>query len=670
MTRTRILFIGTLSLILLSVNAERSQPSRRSDALQHQQHQHCYQQQQQQQQRLLLPESDNTQNGSVVVNSLSSAWPPWPFNLLSPRDNNNNNNNNINHNEVHHWNRAWQHTRASIKAAARNTQQLTSSLYMHLPPAAHPFLLMASIPYGGKTKKIPPLLANPFARSIGFAAVGIAIVSWAHCDWHRRKSIVPLPLVHPDVHRAILPPFLPEQVVLPWTAHESQEGGSTNALVAVHERDKNEQKSLGSPGQWSQQWNSFSHKTSVTWPFQHLRKTQKERHFERLQERRRAIYDELVALQTLKQKRAPSLLQKFKEEDFEHEPLGYALVTGASKGIGRAIAVELARWEIPLILVARNVDRLISLANDLEHCYGIKCCVLEADLSKPQVAERVYKTTQDAGLRVDILVNNAGMSSHGIAVDQPIHEVNQMLQLNACSSAILSNLFGHDMKKRRRGRILFVSSVSGTVAGISTVALYSATKAFQNSLAIAMAKEMEPCGVGVTCLMPGAVEDTDFSKMSKTDQALCWKLPFYPRKPQVVAKLGVRAMLQGETEVVPGWQNRFFVKVMKPVLPQRLHNVLAEIAWNPLRFPFQKSYETATDATEKPVYSEATTPRTNTFPGSTSHVFSQPGSERLPRMLLLDPEPSDNEDEEQEADEHSDSQSQNDGVIITEPTEG
>ncbi|GAX17533.1 hypothetical protein FisN_18Lh181 [Fistulifera solaris] len=563
-------------------------------------------------------DSSSTNDKSIVSSSFSSAWPPWPFNLLSPTTTTT-----TTRSSSSGWkNRAWQQTRQSLKVAARHTQQLTSSLYMHLPPAAHPFLMIACIP---RHQKIP-LFSNPLARSIGLASMGMAIVSWAHCDWYRQKSLVPLPLVYPDVHRAILPPFLPETPPLEVNTRNKDSSPDPTTNRAGIEENRN-------------QWLPFRHKWSsiskIPWPLSRRWQTMRQkRHMQRLQERRRVIYDELVALQTLKRQ------QTMKHEDTK-EPLGYALVTGASKGIGRAIAVELARWEIPLILVARNIDRLISLANDLENCYGVKCCVLEADLSKPHVAERVYKTTQEAGLRVDILVNNAGTASHGIIVDQPLKEVNQMLQLNADSSAVLSNLFGHEMKKRRRGRILFVSSVSGTVAGISTLALYSATKAFQNSLAVALAKEMEPWGVGVTCLMPGAVEDTDFSK--NTDNALCWKIPFYPKKPQIIAKVGVRAMLLGETEVVPGWQNRFFVKVLKPALPQRLHNVIAETAWNPIRPPFQNSHRPGLDA-ENQNHNKSPTPPAPARPSNLGHFFSQPGPQRLPRLLLLGPEPNEMND--------------------------
>ena len=211
----------------------------------------------------------------------------------------------------------------------------------------------------------------------------------------------------------------------------------------------------------------------------------------------------------------------------------------------------------------------MALAYDLESCYGIRCCVVQADLSKPGEAEKIHRATSAAGLHVDILVNNAGYSVQGESVEFLVEQTNGLIQLNALSLSALTHLYGKDMKNQRRGRILMVSSICGATAGIPTVAVYAATKAFVNVLSLGVGQEMEPYGVGVTCVMPGAVKDTEFKSRSDSDQALCWKIPFYPKTPQRVAEQGVKALLRGETESTPGWENRFFLKVLKPAVPVR-----------------------------------------------------------------------------------------------------
>lgn len=187
-----------------------------------------------------------------------------------------------------------------------------------------------------------------------------------------------------------------------------------------------------------------------------------------------------------------------------------------------------------------------------------------------------------------ILVNNAGISAHGESLNLSLNDVKNMIQVNAFSVAELTHFFGRDMKERRRGRILFVSSICGSVSGIASVAIYSATKAFENSFGVSIGKELEPYGVGVTCLIPGAVRGTEFRSNSQSQDALCWKIPFYAKTTSSVAASGIRAMLRGNTEVMPGVLNRIFLKVCKPVLPQRLHNLVAEVMWNPVELPFKK----------------------------------------------------------------------------------
>lgn len=447
-----------------------------------------------------------------------------------------------------------------------------------------------------QTRWIIPLVTNPFCRLAAFTGIGFAIVSWAHSDWHRKRSLTPLPLVYRDIHAAILPPYLPEE--LPTILSLSTASSSFYRMLSIprirraflrkhgeqhiNNEEEEEDEEDGNIAILPDLDASQRGPISISTRFLKWTRMREERRKVRHNSYRKEIYDQLVALQEIRKRVMPRW-------SFSENKMGFALVTGASRGIGRAIAVELARWEIPLILLARDFERLVALANDLEACYGVQCCVLQADLSKPYVAESVFNTTQQAGLTVDILVNNAGFSSQGIAMDQPAEEAHQMLLLNTVSASMLTHLYGREMKRRRRGRILMVSSVAGSVAGIPTVALYSATKAFQNSLAVGLAKEMERSGVGVTCVMPGAVRDTDFRSRSKSGEALCWKIPFYTKKPSEIAEMSVQAMLRGDLELMPGWQNRIFVKVLKPILPQRLHNLLAEIAWNPLSSPFRRN---------------------------------------------------------------------------------
>ena len=264
-------------------------------------------------------------------------------------------------------------------------------------------------------------------------------------------------------------------------------------------------------------------------------------------------------------------------------PMGYALVTGASRGIGRALAVELARWEVPLVLVARDMKRLTSLSKELEECYGIHCCAIEADLSKPATAKKLYETTKEAGIRVDILVNNAGACSQGTMVEDSEEEIQRMIDINVGSVTTLSHLYGRDMKENRRGRILFLSSITGAAASGPTIATYAATKAYEKSLALSLGKEMEPFGVGVTCIMPGATK-TNFASNSQLEDAICFKTPFYPMKAKDVASRGIRALLSGDAEVVPGWHNRAFVKLVTPLIPQRCSAAIVEFFFNPLEF--------------------------------------------------------------------------------------
>ncbi|CAB9501870.1 Testosterone 17-beta-dehydrogenase 3 [Seminavis robusta] len=603
----------------------------------------------------------------------NKLWPPWPFNLLQ-RSSRTVSSSDID--EIQQYRGQGPVVRMGsvmfsffgqrARVSFKELQCVGSRLWFHLPPMTPPLILLTLLPRqeaqvitSAETgvqavvqRTVVPLWSNPLARYLVLTGFSFAIMSWAHSELNRLRRLTPLPLnyAYRDIHSAVLPHALPEEVPEPYLVVEDDDEeeetadntnhDDTNSLDLLASTDASNDSDTNSTTTTAHASSTISQKLVASVPprlQRHLhqlglggtadddddddesssssrqkpkrrllgtnwRKNMKHmrdvRRAESQKVKRMAIYDELVALQAIKRKAISNKPQrkhaKVADPNDSEEPLGYALVTGASRGIGRAIAVELARWEIPLILVARDLPRLTSLAYDLEACYGIKCCVLQADLAEPNAAQQIHQATKDANLTIDILVNNAGISSQGLAVDMALQDVERMMRVNGLAVANLAHLYGKDMKERRRGRILMVSSVVGAVAAGPTVAMYAATKAFEKTLGLSLAKELELFGVGVTCLMPGAVKDTDFRSTSSTHEALCWKLPGYPKTAATVAQLGVTALLTGDVEVTPGWQNRAFLKVFQPAMPSRLHNILVEIAWNePYIPPFLKFWKNA-----------------------------------------------------------------------------
>ena len=250
-------------------------------------------------------------------------------------------------------------------------------------------------------------------------------------------------------------------------------------------------------------------------------------------------------------------------------------------GIGRALAIELARYRIPLVLVARDITKLNQVAQEIEKYYNVPCRVLQADLSAPDSASRIHAATKNAGLQIDILINNAGVCDQGEMVEGDIESTTNMIQVNVGSAVQLSQLYGKDMKERRRGRMLFVASIAGAMPGCASVGVYAATKAFEKSLAASLGRELEKYGVGVTCLLPGAVKDTDFASSSDVESAVCFQIPGYAKPPELVAGEGIKAMMLGYPEVYPGWENKLFAKILMTHLPSRVAGLIGDYAWSP-----------------------------------------------------------------------------------------
>ena len=226
----------------------------------------------------------------------------------------------------------------------------------------------------------------------------------------------------------------------------------------------------------------------------------------------------------------------------------WALVTGASAGIGLAVAHELASRGAKLILTARRRDRLEALASTLR----VETRIVVADLNSPDAPQQIYDATEGAGIPVDILINNAGLGHYGEFYKlDPDHECS-MVRVNCEAVVRLSRLFIPRMVERRRGSMLVVASIAG-FQPIPYDAVYAATKVFDRFFALALAAEVERFGITITALCPGTTE-TEFFDISGGGGVF---RRFGLQSSEDVARKAVAALARGKRLVVPNFKGAF-----------------------------------------------------------------------------------------------------------------
>src|SRR5262249_29465053 len=184
----------------------------------------------------------------------------------------------------------------------------------------------------------------------------------------------------------------------------------------------------------------------------------------------------------------------------------WALVTGASSGIGEAFARRLAELRMNLVLVARREDRLRRLADELQGRHMIGTRVVSADLSRDDFLPVIEQATAD--LEIGLLVNNAGLGTVGKFLDNDLNAELAMIYVNNRASLILAHHFGRLMRARHRGGMIFVASFRG-FAGVPAMSNYAASKAHSLVFAEGLARELQNDGVTVQALCPGATR-TEF----------------------------------------------------------------------------------------------------------------------------------------------------------------
>lgn len=245
----------------------------------------------------------------------------------------------------------------------------------------------------------------------------------------------------------------------------------------------------------------------------------------------------------------------------------WALVTGASDGIGLEICRELARRGHNVVLTARREDRLREVAAEVGSAFGVNTKLAPCDLAAPGAAHRLYESVCALGVEVDVLVNNAGLLHNGYFDEIDLAKQEEMLAVNVVALTALTHLFVRDMLDRGSGRILNVASTAAWV-GIPQQGVYSASKAYVLSFTLALADELRSRegAVTATALCPSF---TATKMLDNPDQGPKLTVPqALVLQPDVVARDGVQACLRGDAVVTPGLSNRLGMGMIQMV-PRR-----------------------------------------------------------------------------------------------------
>lgn len=253
--------------------------------------------------------------------------------------------------------------------------------------------------------------------------------------------------------------------------------------------------------------------------------------------------------------------------------MSYALITGASSGMGRCYAHELSKRGYGIIAVSNRPEELYAVGEELRAQYGVAVVTIVADLARRDAAKELYAMCRSEGYDVEILVCNAGMLLFSTLIKTEPTKLNTIIDLHCTTTTLLCRYFGEDMKQRGRGRILVMSSATAWLP-YPTVSHYSATKAYLKSFTFSLWYELHRHGVSVTAVFPGAV-DTPFYNLSDRARRILRHLGVMLTAEQV-ARRGVRAMMRGQRRLIPGIFTKLVVAICA-ILPARLLDIVLRI---------------------------------------------------------------------------------------------
>ncbi len=250
----------------------------------------------------------------------------------------------------------------------------------------------------------------------------------------------------------------------------------------------------------------------------------------------------------------------------------WALITGATSGIGYEIAKMLAGKGINLIIVSRNTKRMNEIVSEFTN---VKVLTHTVDLSQNGSAAQLFDKINQQSLVVDILINNSGFGLLGEFYQNDVNRIEEMIQLNVMSLTILTKLFSDQMAKRKNGYIMNIASTAAFQA-IPYFGVYSASKSFVRNFTLSLYDELKASNVFITNVNPGSTK-TNFFEVANTNKNAELYNVKYTMKSEDVAKMALKAMFAGKREITTGFVNKMTSRLM-PLVPIKLvYNVMKKV---------------------------------------------------------------------------------------------
>jgi len=257
----------------------------------------------------------------------------------------------------------------------------------------------------------------------------------------------------------------------------------------------------------------------------------------------------------------------FKANPHKNKNIAYTLITGASSGIGKALALECASRGMNILLVALPGDELHSLEKQICEQYRIKCHSFAIDLSVHCSSSAVYEWVKQHGYKVNILLNNVGVGSKGPFEQLSPDFYYRQIHLNVMTTCVMTRLFIDDLKDNAPSHIMNVGSMGGFFM-LPDKIVYSATKAFVYAFSMGLRMELAPLGIAVSVLCPGGTDSNEKTTACNKDLKGLAKISIL--QPGEVAKEAIDKMLKGQRRIIPGFLNKVSYHISR-IVPEFVH---------------------------------------------------------------------------------------------------